>query len=147
MTTEKKQSDKAAILQSKLAGQRDDVDEVDAEERRISGMMKSMGSVEAMKINVKGIISLDQIEKAALVDGAESTEAQAGAGAGQKNLAEKQHKSKVAALNRQIENATGMLETIKAKHQEQSQKAEELQEDVATKAAFNGTLKIWQMTE
>lgn len=33
------------------------MDEVEEEEKRISGMMKAMGSVEAMKINVKGIVS------------------------------------------------------------------------------------------
>ena len=34
-----------------------------------------------------------------------------------------------------------VFESIKVKHQEQSQKAEELQEDVASKAAFNGKLR------
>lgn len=61
---EKKQSDKAAKLESKLGGQRDapETDEAAEEEKRISGMMKSMDSVEAKKINVKGMISLEQIE-------------------------------------------------------------------------------------
>ena len=34
------------------------MDEVAEEERRISGMMKSMGSVEATKINIRGIVSI-----------------------------------------------------------------------------------------
>jgi hypothetical protein len=57
---EKKQSDKAARLESKLPGQREgaDVDAVAEEERRISGMMKDMGSVKDVKINVKEIVSI-----------------------------------------------------------------------------------------
>lgn len=57
---EKKQSDKASRLESKLAGQRDapETDEAAEEEKRISGMMKAMDSVESSKkINVKGIVS------------------------------------------------------------------------------------------
>eukprot|EP00026_Physarum_polycephalum_P003838 Phypoly_transcript_03854.p1 GENE.Phypoly_transcript_03854~~Phypoly_transcript_03854.p1 ORF type:complete len:610 (+),score=129.54 Phypoly_transcript_03854:253-2082(+) len=134
---EKKQSDKAAKLESKLGGRSDapEVDEAAEEERRISDIMKGMGSVKATTINVKGIIDLDEIKEASQIEGADSTDAQAGAG--QKNLAEKQHKSKVAALNKQIDHQTAVLATIKEKHEEQSQKAEELQEEVATKAAFN----------
>ena len=40
-----------------------------------------------------------------------------------------------------------VFESIKVKHQEQSQKAEELQEDVASKAAFNGTYQVKRRDE
>ncbi len=61
VTTEKKQSDKAAKLEASLSTRKldqQDRDEVAEEERRISGMMKDMDSyVGGDKINVGGIVS------------------------------------------------------------------------------------------
>lgn len=62
-TEKKPQSEKAAKLEAKLSSrqlEQPEEDDAAAEERRISGMIKSMDSVESKKINVKGIISCAQ---------------------------------------------------------------------------------------
>jgi len=87
------------------------------------------------RFDVGRMISRDELEEAAKVGGGDTSDAVAGAG--QKNLAEKQHRSKVAALTKQIDHQHEVLEKVKGEHDEQNKKAEDLQEVVSSRAKFN----------
>jgi len=128
------QSDNAKKIGAALgASAGTDEDEAAAEEKRIQQMMKNLDTVSggAKITGVGDLISADQIQQIASQI---SEEGGAGpTGAGQKNLAEKQHKQTVARLEKQIEQQKGTYLKVKEDYVKHGKRVNEIQDELATK--------------
>jgi hypothetical protein len=144
----KPQTQTAKMLQQALggggtgAGGEQAEDLAAAEEKHISEVMKTLDSVarEAGK-KVSGSVvgsymSADQIQQIASQYEEMGNDA-AVAGLGQRIVKDKQHKQKVAALEKQIEQQKGIHAQARASYEDHNKKLEEIQQQVAHKEAFN----------
>lgn len=133
----KPQSDTAKKIGASLGASQAEEDEAAAEEKRIQQMMKNLDTVSggAKITGVGDLISADQIQQIA---SQVSEEGGAGpTGAGQKNLAEKQHKQTVARLEKQIEQQKTVYLKVKEEYVKHGKKVNEIQDELAGKTDDN----------